>query len=417
MMTTRRMFIPLLTGAVLFIYGLNIPYISEYLMLLAAAVLFFIGIRKTENDRAFIERLALLGLFAASYYIFTTLHGITGLREAVRYFLVIMGTYILGFSVDCGKKTEVGRVLPLILLLMVGGFITFSLLSVYTFMQTSTIVDIATRIVPSFWDGSEINAPGLGANASLGMCLLTAVLFGTPQKQQRLHFFIVATIITLMFSAGVFVNIALQTRTPFLATAASLVLGMFIYIFQHKGALYGRFGKIFLVSSIVGLIIYESVARFELAGLNVFLRFSELGLESPRYEGWKTMLSSLHHSLLGGRTVHLPGNIDFVHNLWLDVIWDAGITPFIFLMVFHLKHLTCFKKVLLSELPILTLLMLAGLGTSLLANFMQEPTMAASVPYFAGSCFFLGLVLRMSRDLDSWEEVSREATDGAEKLS
>jgi len=99
--------------------------------------------------------------------------------------------------------------------------------------------------------------------------------------------------------------------------------------------------------------------------------------------------------------VRLEEGMGFVHNLWLDVIWDAGIVPFVFLVAFHLKHALCFKNLVMSELSLLVILMVVGLGTSFFINFMQEPTMSASVPYFAASCFFLGLVLRMSQNLEN----------------
>jgi len=398
----KNMFVPFLTGMVLFVYGLSIPVISLYILLIAFVALLLVNAFKVEYCKAFIERLLLLMLFAASYYVFTTIHGITGIKEAIRNILAITGAYALGFSITDGKTKEIYRTLPMVLLLMVTGYLTFSFLSVYSYLQTSGLIEIAERNAPSFWDGSEINAPGLGANASLGMCLLPVVFFGRSDECRSFFYSLVALPISLMFVAGVYINVALQNRTPFLATAVSVFLGISVYVYRQRTNPSKAINKLAIIGLLTGLAVYYLATTINLAQYNILTRFTEERLESSRYEAWKTMLASLHHSLLGGRAVKIEEA--YVHNLWLDVIWDAGLVPFIFLAAFHLKHAVCFKNILKSGLPLLVVLMIVGLGTSFFMNFMQEPTLSASVPYFAASCFFLGLVLGMSQKLGNHKD-------------
>lgn len=380
--------------------GLNIPGISEYLLLCAAIWLLFRCLADLSgNDKSFFTTLGLLFLFAVSYYSFTYIHGITGLNESVRNILTIIGSYGLGYSLCARNTPSWPRGLLIPLGCMVAGFVTFSFLCVHSLLSSADIIQIAERNAFSIWDGREINAPGLGANASLGMCLLPTVLFGKDDQFKGYFCILVTIFIAFLFAAGIYVNVALQNRTPFLATAAALFFGALFYLHRHKMNPSKAVKKLAILCGLAGLLIYYLANSLELTQFNILVRFTEQQLESARYETWQTMLTSLHHSLLGGRVVRL-GEESYVHNLWLDVFWDAGFAPFVFLVIFHLKHAACFKKILGSKLPLLVTLMIAGLGTSFFMNFAQEPTLSASVPYFAASCFFLGLLSRLSQETE-----------------
>lgn len=390
---------------IIFVAGLNIPVISDYVLIIAAIWLLFRWLINMQFvDKAFSSTISLLALFAVSYYSFTYIHGITGLNEGVRNVISIVGSYALGYSI---KKNN-APVWPLGLLFpifcMTTGFITFSYLCVHELLRSGDLIQIAERVAVSFWDGSEINSPGLGANASLGMCLLPMALFGRDDEHNGKYSLLLALLTLVMLATGVYINAILQNRTPFLATAAALFFGTIVYLFRHKADRARAIKRTAIVYGSVGVILYFLVTTLDLSQLDILARFSQERLESLRYEAWGTMLSSLHGSLLGGRVIRLGVDLNYVHNLWLDVIWDAGIVPFVFLAIFHLKHARSFKRILKSDLPLLSVLAISGLAISFFVNFMQEPTISASVPYFAASCFFLGLVLRLSKDLETGDK-------------
>jgi len=385
---------PLLAGLLLLVYGLNIPVVSLYAPLVLTLFLLLACAFKTEYQKGFSDRLALLLLFAVSYYAFSTIHGITTLREALFNTLAITGAYALGYGAGPGSEEEVRRTLPAALLLMVLGFACFSFLSVYAFLQSSGLLEIAARNAPSFWDGAEINAPGYGANASLGMCLLPVIFLARGEGCRGICYWPVAAVVWIMFAAGVFINAALQNRTPFLATAASFFLCAALYWYRHRSEPSRVCKKLALPIILAALLACWLAVSIDAEQFSLLSRFSEQRLESPRFEAWKKLLGALYQNLLGGRTVRI--GLAYVHNLWLDVFWDAGVVPFIFLAAFHLKHLSCFRAIVKSRLPQLAVLMIVAVATSFVMNFMQDPTLSASIPYFSCSCFFLGLVLRVS---------------------
>lgn len=388
----------LLIGLVLCIYGLNIPVVSTTVLLTAVMATLGQLALKGEYCRAFADRLLLLTLFALSYYLSTGIHGITGFKEGARNIAMVVGCYALGFSALPARGGERDSEVTWMLLLMLSGFVTFSLLCVYTLVQSAGLAELMERTAPNFWDGSEINAPGLGANASLGLCLLSVILFGEAKRGRRRGSVLAALVILVLVAAGVYVNAVLQNRTPFLALAASLGLAGVLFWRAHRGDPARIARRFAAMGGLFGCGLLYLLNTVDFTQVNIIVRFTEQRLDTPRYKAWSTMFASLHQSLLGGREVRLGEGIIYVHNLWLDVIWDAGIVPLIFLLAFHLKHAACFRDLVRSDLAPNTVLLIAGLAVSFFMNFMQEPTMSASVPYFAASCFFFGLVLRLSVD-------------------
>ncbi|VAX31506.1 hypothetical protein MNBD_NITROSPIRAE03-1042, partial [hydrothermal vent metagenome] len=121
-------------------------------------------------------------------------------------------------------------------------------------------------------------------------------------------------------------------------------------------------------------------------------------LKTGRFDAWRDMLSSLPENLSGGRLVYL-GGLGFVHNLWLDIAYDAGILPMIFLLIFHVMHLRSFIVVIRANLPLLLILIIVSFAASILVGFMVEPVMQGSVAYFSATCFFFGLVRRLYNDI------------------
>jgi len=384
------------------IAGLNIPRISEYLLIVTALGLLFRWLMEMRIDsKVFFVTLSLLIMFVSSYYTFTCIHGITGLAEGVRNGLTILGSYAVGYCISSRNTPVWPRWVCIPLYCMVAGFICFAFLSVQAFLHTASLAEIAERVAINFWDGSNVNSPGFGANASLGMCLLPVIFYGKSDDCNGLRYWLLAVTIALFFVAGFYINVALQNRTPFLATSASLFIGTVIYLRRHRADLVRNVRKLTVIGLLAGIAVYYLAMATDLSQFSIVTRFTEERLETSRYQAWSTMLSSLHYSLLGGRVVKLGEDLNYVHNLWLDVFWDAGIVPFIILTGFHFKHLHSFKTILQADLPLFVVLTVTGMGVSFFANFMQEPTLTASVPYFAGSCFFLGLVLRLSQNLEN----------------
>jgi len=141
------------------IAGLNVPRISEYLLIVTALGLLFRWLMEMHIDsKDFIVTLSLLIMFVSSYYTFTGIHGITGLAEGVRNGLTILGSYAVGYCISSRNTPAWPRWVCIPLYCMVAGFIIFSFLSVQSFLQTASLLEIAERVAIKDRKSTRLNS-------------------------------------------------------------------------------------------------------------------------------------------------------------------------------------------------------------------------------------------------------------------
>ncbi len=79
----------------------------------------------------------------------------------------------------------------------------------------------------------------------------------------------------------------------------------------------------------------------------------------------------------------------FIHNLWLDIHYQAGIIPFCFLIIFHLTHLKSLTLLILQKKGGIVSLACLCLGSAYILYFMIEPIIQLAPKFFMASCFSL----------------------------
>ncbi|MEC4686371.1 MAG: O-antigen ligase family protein [Nitrospirota bacterium] len=334
------------------------------------------------------------------YYLIIYKYGFIDLKSAIKLPLLIMGSYAAGYSISRKNTPAWPYGLVWIILSMVAGFVVFSFLSVYSIVSSGHNTEILSRSAPSFWTGGDsINGTLFGLFASLGLSLAPVLFLGRDQSLSKRYSILIIIIISLLVVAGVYVNTALQNRSPFIALVLSFIASVFLYFFIKKQKLRHKIKTVFLISIFLGILFYLFFyAGQDYSQYSITTRFEEQGLETGRYEAWMYMLKALPENMGGGRLVYI-GGLNYVHNLWLDIAYDAGILPMIFLLIFHVMHLRSFIAVIRAKLPLLLILIIVSVTVSVFVGFMVEPVMRGSVMYFSATCFFLGLVRRLSNDI------------------
>ena len=381
-----------------FVFGLNIPKIS---MLIIFAVFFVSSITwRGEIISDLLVQASLLGMFSIMYYLIIYKYGFIDLKSAIKNPLLIIGSYAIGYSISRKNTPDWPYGLAWVILSMVAGFVVFSFLSVYSIVSQGHNSEILSRSAPSFWAGDDpINGPILGLFASLGLSLAPVLFFGREQSLSKRFSVLVIISVSLLVIAGLYANTALQNRSPLIALILSFTFSAFLYFFIKKHKLRHKIKTIFLISIFLGILFYLFFyAGQDYSQYSITTRFEEQGLETGRYEAWMYMLKALPENLGGGRLVYL-GGLNYVHNLWLDIAYDAGILPMIFLLIFHAIHLKSFIAVIRSKLPLLLILIIVSIAASILVGFVVEPVMQGAVVYFSATCFFLGIVRRLSYDI------------------
>ena len=383
-----------------FILLLNIPKISVGFVIFAMLIKFF-GLLKIKNNRIskkFFSNFILLFAFCLSYFLISYSYGYRDLYDVIKYIILIMSSYAIGYSI-CQKNTVKWPYgLIWINLSFVTGAVLIAFLSVYFSIGLTSNINIVGRQVPYLWIDYEVmGGPGLGALASLGICLIPILFFGEREGLSKQSFNFMFIVILILTSVGLYANIAMQNRTPFVALIVSFFFAGFIFFVSKGKITKAKLIKLMTAFIILGYLGYFLKNNYELLSqYAIYNRFINEGLRTSRYYIWPIMLKSLidGSSLLGGKAFYISEI--WVHNLWLDAAYEAGILPLLFLLFFHIRHIKPIVRIIRSKLPILIKFIFSSISISFLVTFIQEPTLSASLIYFSASCLFLGLVLRLS---------------------
>lgn len=343
-------------------------------------------------DVAFAVRLGVLVLFAATFFIVAGSFGLyAGLVDPAKFFVVIVGLYVAGYSA--------GRDPPPVqawkLLALVGGFTMFAFLSVHGALQSHSLLsmsELADREAPSAWgQPSSTGGTGLGALASLAMCMLPAAFARAPPETHAIAFAPWRGLVVLCAVLGFYANVALQNRTPILAFFGAVLATGVLVAYVRRASLPRRLAAAVVLTVLAAVVVEADAILRELAPeYGLAERFVERGVETERYAAWSAVVASLPQHPFGGRTADLAG-LNYAHNLWLDVAVDSGVLPALLLLAFQASHAGAVKRLIRSEGPSPVRVALIGLGVSFLATFLVEPAMQFSVMYVAASGFALGL--------------------------
>jgi len=384
---------------IFFIFGLDIPRISTLVIFL----LFYIILIKWNdiNKKDFVIQSFLLLMFSFTYYLIIYDYGFIELREAIKYILMIQSCYVLGYSINRKNTYNWPYDLIWIIFSIVAGFVVFSFLSIYSEYGFNELI-IKREVIPFWTGGDPINAPVFGLFASLGLCLGPLLFFGKDQLMKKSHSFLITIIVLLLFIGGFYVNFVLQNRSPFVALALSFISSAFVYFFIKRCKLSYKIKTLFLIGFIFSISYYLFVNNiYDYTKFPLMKRFVVSGLNTGgRYESWKYMIRALLNfsNISGGRIAYI-GGLSYVHNLWLDVAYNAGILPLVFLLIFHANHLKNFIIIVRAKLPLPVTITIITVSISILVGFMLEPVIDASVSYFSATCFLFGLIRRFSYDI------------------
>jgi hypothetical protein len=274
----------------------------------------------------------------------------------------------------------------------------------------SELYNSEARKIASFWSPDVFyGGPTFDIFSCLGISLSGMIfsksLFSKDKKENILLFLI----LTLIFSMSLYSSVAIGSRTPVLVMTFSFFISyiytQYKYVFlSHSSSHQKRLSKLLVYASIIilFLIFFSVVTNFNLADVfkdtNFGYRLAEKGLETDRYDAWLSAIDQMFEYPWGGRFMKLPDGLRYVHNIWLDQLYDTGIIPMILLMAFHILQIPIFFDFLKLNLPRTLNLFFISIIIALLAAFVQAPVLQASFPFFASSCFFFGSIMKLTID-------------------
>jgi hypothetical protein len=400
----------------LIITGLQIPSVST-LMFIAILPLALINdllgfprlllIEKITQQKYLFSLLALV-LFASSYFFNLQAYQINNVENTSTVLVNIARLivyYILGTCLNLSKLPYYPYNLTFIFISLLGSSTTFLFLCVtkvnFAALSYFTVNEVN---IPNFWGGEDLHIRNVDMFNSLTIGLFPVLLYGKNRLNNffnAYHFIFIPLSVFCLLSA--YSILALRGRNPILVFITSLSIATIVTL-----ASTGRYKlrNFFIFASVIFLIIIllspdDLWSLFLNQGL--LTRFQSEGLESTRYEIWMAVLKNIFEYPLGGKQYNLPTGQLWAHNLWLDTVYETGITPLILLLLFQALHIKPLYRVLSSNLPPMVYFTITGISIGFSLTFIIQPIMAASVSYFAIFCFFVGIIKRLADDLEKQE--------------
>jgi hypothetical protein len=387
----------------LFIFSLNIPGLSFFAIVTALFAIIIKGFSKKsyQKSKRFLSASFLISyliLFAFSLFYYITVYSYNLIEgDIVRTILISNVAYIVGYSIkpDSSGDRLTNYMIPVYLALIAGGV-------VYVFLSVvnSSTFDIIGRSAPDIWKPSEsVNGTVLDLYSMLGTSLLTFIFYSKSLWiQSKRYKLLIVIALSISFLAS-FTTILLQGRKAILSILVAFTLTT-LFKLTSISKKDGRNFYVFLLLVISSILTttFGSVIEYIAANFDVFVRFKDEGLDSGRYQAWLDILQSMPTHLTGGRS--FPISESFAHNIWLDVFYDGGIVPMILLFIFHCLHIHKIFKVLRSNLPQSIIILNICIMVPIFMGFQGEPVLQASTIYFAMTCCFFGLIMRLSQIAD-----------------
>ncbi len=405
--------------ATLFIFALSIPGISYFAIIITFFCLVIpplskiikksitIGRRKKKIPaKSFLLALIPLFLFSITYFTAVLNYNLVDETTAVRGVVLINISYIIGYNINFKDRSRSFDYIYVYLALIAGGVIF-----VYLSVNSSSVSAIIDRNAPNFWRPSEdpVNGTVLDLYSMLGTGLIPLAFYGKNKlfNSKRYNWTAIACL-TVGFMS-LYTSILLQGRKAVLSLFIVLVTTT---LFKLKGVerkdVRNFYVLLLIFISLLLIVTFDTLAGSIFKNFEIFNRLQNEGLESGRYQAWAEILAAMPNHLLGGRAFIISES--YAHNIWLDVFYDGGFLPMSLLLIFHILHIKPILRIVFSNLPetIIILIICVIVPTSI--GFQGEPVIQASVFYFATSCCFFGLVMRLSHIADLYDTVKEESS-------
>ena len=264
--------------------------------------------KKPTVTQSELINVALLAGFTLAYFSAAILFGFLDWASSIGWMIIIPVMYAIGLlvgKVSRPRRNDSPTVLLTLSFILGGACFVFLTVS-FSYSLEDIFSDEYLKVVPSIWSGGPINRPGLGALASLGMCLLGMLLFWRNIAAMKGGYVLVALLVCAI-GVGSYSNLVLANRTPWLAMAFAFLITWLLWVRIAPVRRLLQTGlSLFLASLLIAPFWTDVVEVAE--SLYVITRFLDEGIDTAgRYDSWIAMASSLFDQTEGGRIADMGG--------------------------------------------------------------------------------------------------------------
>ncbi|WP_079528153.1 O-antigen ligase family protein [Halobacillus hunanensis] len=386
--------------AVLAMYSSNFFGYGEFIpIILFPYILLYLLVG--ELSKKSMLTLVCLFVFSFTYSLISFFYGYFTLASLLGRLLYPSILFVLGYKLagsDFSNKKSLGYLITIIIASSLYGF--FSLMkSILTYGSINAIINnLGGRIVLDLWGSGEVNATILNASLSLGLSLLPLLLNNSSMGSSLKYQFKFKLLCLLSFVVSFYTIFSLGNRTGIVIVIFSF-LTVYLFVEKNNRKRFSKAISLFFIT-IIGYLLY-SLNIFSIKsiweGSLIFNRLSSRQLsENPRIDAWINVFIGTFEHPLGGRETNI--HLGFAHNLWLDVAYDAGIIPFILLILFTFISLFSIYKFLKSDFTLIFKSLILAMCIAFFITFSLEPILQGLITYFTSFCFVIGILQRKVHD-------------------
>ncbi|WKA53992.1 O-antigen ligase family protein [Planococcus shixiaomingii] len=378
-------------------YAMNLLAFGVYLPLILIIPSAFY-LLKGKFTRLFFLNVFVLLSFSLVYVLILHLNSNVTLGFKIMYLFYPTTLFLLGHML-IGNDVDYKKVFKMIFVMI----ISFAFFAALSFLNTfliygnydNSMIALKGRYVVSIWDNSLVTATGLNTYLSLSLSLL-GLVFLNSNKIEKASLIKISSV--CLFIMCIYISFVAGNRTSIVLAIVSFII---VILFSDKL----NTKKIRSIITVVFLLAFSKIAfaanwfdlQTKLQSSNLYLRFKEVSLmEDPRIEVWKNSLKEILKNPIDTREISL--DLNFAHNMWLDVGIVGGVMPLILLSVFTIISLFIMITFLKSNHPVMLKGMILGLFTAFYLQFFVEPIFQGWFTFFNVFCFIVGILLRVNHN-------------------
>lgn len=381
----------LIIYTILLMYIVNNYGLGYYLLVLIIPYILFYSF-KTRYNKFYLITISCLLTFGVIFSAINYSYEFIDFGLVITYVLFPVLIFSFGYSFSNGDlKYQKTYLYIFILIIIMNLFILITYLktiNIYGNLEQAKIV-LNGRGLSDLWSGDIIKATEITVYLSFSLAILPTLFIKDNNVSKRM--IIIYRLITVMgFISAIFISLKLDSRTAILLALLSFFT-VFVYTqFSFKKI----FTPLILILLLALLRVLYNINFFGVKvwweATSIYLRFSTTGLESERFNAWKKIVNEMLNYPMGGR--HIDINTNYAHNLWLDVIYDAGLISFLLILVLSIIGLISFVEFIYLGHPKYLKVLLLSIYTAFIVLFMTEPIMSGGEAFFfILFCFFVGI--------------------------
>ena len=321
--------------------------------------------------------------FAFSYYIISMFYEI----DVSRILIACVLSYYIGMMLIEISKNKEKSVITYTYSIAIGFFIhAMANYAINIGAQDRNTIDIWT---------------GIGRSATLQATMLTMLMGSSFYSLFILKDKLYKLVMTIFIILSLSYNLILGTRTLIIVSAVSFILSWiaFLILNRKNSSLVIKNVKKLLISITVIFLVCTSnimgiTERIEDTKLlrRINKPYSTEEADENRVQTVFLAMSSILEYPMGGNNDRI-GDLKYAHNMWLDVGKQAGIIPFLLLILFTIISLWNLIKILRSDKFSIGLkVFLVGIYSAVFLNMAVEPILQGEPLFFIMFCMFVGMV-------------------------